>query len=62
MNITFRPATRLDLDDLTNLSLGVHNIHLQQKPEEFKKISEQNIANFFRDILLDENIILMICH
>ena len=54
-------ATEKHLDDLVSLNIEVQNLHVGFEPEIFKKPDHNEIKDFFKDVLGDENKKIFIC-
>ena len=56
-----RKAQTSDLDDLIELNLEVHAIHLQERPEEFKELSAQDIRSSLSYVLSQKSAEILVC-
>ena len=56
-----RQAKVSDIDKLIELNLEVHKIHLQERPEEFKELSAEDIRSSFSHVLSQESAEIFVC-
>jgi len=56
-----RKAKLPDIDELVELNREVHQIHLQEKPEEFKEFSTEAIRSSFSRALSKESAEVFVC-
>ena len=56
-----RKAQESDFDDLISMSLEVHSIHLENRPDEFKALSADDIRSSLSKVLNDDNQDILVC-
>lgn len=56
-----RKATASDLDDLAQMSLDVHQIHVQEHPDEFKTLSFDDVRTSMSRELSQANTEIFVC-
>ena len=56
-----RKAQVSDIDKLIELNLEVHGIHLQERPEEFKELSTEDVRSSFSRVLSQESAEVFVC-
>lgn len=56
-----RKAKESDFDSLKERCLEVHSIHLQERPDEFRELSDDDIRSYFCKAIDDENQDFLVC-
>lgn len=56
-----RKAQASDIEELIGLNLEVHAIHLQERPDEFKEVSAEDIRSSLSDELSQESVEIFVC-
>lgn len=56
-----RKAQTSDIEELIELNLEVHAIHLQERPEEFKELSTEDIRSSLSHFLSQESSEILVC-
>jgi ribosomal protein S18 acetylase RimI-like enzyme len=57
-----RKAHTSDIEELIELNLEVHAIHLQERPGEFKELSAEDIRSSLSDVLSQESAEIFLCY
>lgn len=57
-----RKAQTSDIEKLIELNLEVHAIHLQERPEEFKELSAEDIRSSLSHVLSQESAEIFVCY
>lgn len=56
-----RKAQTSDIDELIEINLEVHAIHLQERPEDFKELSAEDIRSSLSHVLFQESAEIFVC-
>ena len=59
--LEIRKAKESDFDSLKERCLEVHSIHLKERPDEFRELSDEDIRLYFFKAIADENQDFLVC-